>query len=340
MRKLVALVIAGSAMVAIVIYLAHPRSDNVSPAAGSAERHASLASDDDHTTKAADTHDDPVATARDKSYRATALDPPPATAIEDPSRATVPLTAEQQANAACIALSERRAAGEKAALHAEPKDPAWAYPMEQKLREYLTQKLQSGEVEVIGIECRTSFCEIKALLVAPEGSPEFNNALSDATGKSWNDFTGMGTSLSRESGKTFYAGQLMRRQFKMPSGQTAEEAQAEAACFARSMEKQDRAREARDAQPKDPSWAGPMEQLLREHLTTKLRRHSPDRIEVDCRTTYCRIAAEGRTNDASMAFQEIAQAVATEPWADLRNGEGGGSGRGDSWKQEYFLYRR
>src|SRR6185369_8379023 len=122
MRKLVALVIAGSAMVAIVIYLAHPRSDNVSPAAASAERHASLASDDDHTTKAADTHDDPVATARDKSYRA-------------------------------------------AALHAEPKDPAWAYPMEQKLREYLTQKLQSGEVEVIGIECRTSFCEIKALLV-------------------------------------------------------------------------------------------------------------------------------------------------------------------------------
>ena len=60
MRKLVALVIAGSAMVAIVIYLAHPRSDNVSPAAASAERHASLASDDDHTTKAADTHDDPL----------------------------------------------------------------------------------------------------------------------------------------------------------------------------------------------------------------------------------------------------------------------------------------
>jgi hypothetical protein len=65
-----------------------------------------------------------------------------------------------------------------------------------------------------------------------------------------------------------------------------------------------------------------------------------ERIDIDCRTTFCKIDAKGRTSDAYLAFQKVAQAVAGEPWANLRNGEGGGSSYGESWEQHYMLYRR
>jgi len=323
MRKLVPIAIAGVAIVAIVAYFAHAPSDTVSPAAAAPEhQQPQLPKHDDVTADVTDTRAQSASTARQNFPSATA-----------------PLTAEQQERAACRAVGEQRRARERAALDAETKDAAWAYPMEQKLREHLTQKLQSGRLEVLGIDCRTTFCEIKALLLDPEGGAEFNEAISDMNGKPWNDFRGMGTSLSEESGKTFYTGRLTRPQFK-ESPQPAQEAQAEAACTARSIEKQNLQRAARDAEPKDPAWAEPMEQLLRQYLTTQLVKHPAERIDIDCRTTYCRITGTGRTNDSSLAFQKFAQAAADEPWANLRNGEGGGSGYGDSWKQEYFLYRR
>jgi hypothetical protein len=314
MRKLVAIVIAGVAVAAIAVYFARSSDETAHQQLPEVPKH-------DVAVDVPDTRAQLPSNTREKS--------PPA----------APMTAEQQERAACNALSERRLAREQAALDAEPKDAAWAYPMEQKLREYVTQTLVSGQLEVIGIDCRTTFCEIKALLLDPEGSTEFNNAISGARGKSWNDFTGIGTSPSEESGKTIYSGKLLRRQFQAKARDVPEEAQAEAACTARIIEKQDRERAARDAQPKDPTWAEPMEQLIRQYLTTQVKQ-PVEQIDIDCRTSYCRINAKGRTNDAAMAFQKAAQAVADEPWANLRNGEGGGSGYGDSWEQHYVLYRR
>jgi hypothetical protein len=336
MRKLVAIVVAAIAIVAVIIYFARSPGDTDAgvAVAHEPERAQPLAQhpqEANHNVAPAvtDTSAQPQASARKNS--------PPSAA---------PLTAEQQERAACRAVWERRRAREREALEAEPKDAAWAYPMEQKLREYLTQKLQSGRLEVLGIDCKTTFCEIKALVLYPEGSGEFteavsdfNAAISDINGKPWNDFRGMGTSASQESGKTFYFGHLTRPKFKEPP-QPAQEAQAEAACTARSNEKQKRERAARDAQSKDTSWAEPMEQLLREYLTTQMAKQPVERIDIDCRTTYCRITGSGRTNDAYLAFQKFAQAAADEPWANLRNGEGGGGGDGVTWKQEYFLYRR
>ena len=257
----------------------------------------------------------------------------------NPGQPTAPLTPEQQDQAACSAVWERRQAREKAALEAEPKDPAWAYPMEQKLREYLTQALQSGQMEVTSIDCRTTFCQIKALVHDLAGSTEFNQAISAVSGKPWNDFSGMGTSISEESDKTFYIGQLNRPQFKERRPSTQDE-QAAAACTAREMAKQDRERAIRDAQPKDPIWAEPMEQMIRQYLTKHVGKQRVEHIEVDCRTTFCRIEAKGQTIDAALAMQKAAQAVADEPWAELRSGEGSSSGYGDSWEQQYFLYKR
>lgn len=316
MRNLVPIVITGVAIVAIIVYFARSPSDTAIPAAAAPE----------HQQPQLPKHDDVTA--------------------EKPAPVAAPPTAEQQEQAACRAVFERRRARERAAVDGEPKDPAWAYPMEQKLREHLTQKLRSGRLEVLGIDCKTTFCEIKALLLGPEGSDEYNDAIGDLSdaigdinGKPWNDFRGWGNSLSEESGKIFYSARVTRPQFK-ESPQPSQEAQAEAACMARSIEKQNRERAARDAESKDPSWAEPMEQLLRQYLTTQLAKHPAERIDIDCRTTYCRVTGSGRTSDSSLAFQKFAQAAADEPWANLRNGEGGGSGYGDSWKQEYFLYRR
>jgi hypothetical protein len=325
MRKLVPIVVAAVAIVAVIIYF--PRSPN-DTTGGAADARAQPPAQQPQATK----HDaaPAVTDTSAQSQSSARKNSPPAAA---------PLTVEQQERAACRAVSERRRARERAALDAEPKEPAWAYPMEQELREYLTQKLQSGRLELLGIDCKTTFCEIKAQLLDPEGSTEFNAAISGISGKPWNDFTGTGTSLSEDSGKTFYSAHLTRPQFK-ESPQPPQEAQAEAACTARSIEKQKRERTARDAEPKDAGWAEPMEQLLRGYLTTQLSKHPAERIDIDCRTTYCRIAGSGRTNDAYLAFQKFAQAAADEPWANLRNGEGGGSGDGVTWKQEYFLYRR
>jgi len=330
MRKLVAIVVAAIAIVAVIIYFARSPGDTDASVAVAhePERAQPLAQhpqEANHNVAAAvtDTSAQPQASARKNS--------PPSAA---------PLTAEQQERAACQAVWERRTARERAALDAEPKDAAWAYPMEQKLREHLTQKLRSGQVEVLGIDCKTTFCEIKTLLLDPEGGNEFSAAISDVSGKSWNDFSGAGTSISEESGKTLYVGQLTRPQFR-DRAQPSEEAQAEAACTARAIEKQARERAARDAEPRDSSWAEPMEQLLRQYLTAQVGKQPIDRLDIDCRTTFCRIEANGRTSAASIALRTAVQAAAAEPWANLRTGESGSTGYGDdTWKQRHFLHRQ
>ena len=345
MPKLAAIVIAGIAIVAIVVYFARSPSDTVTPAAAGAERQPAQVTKQDVAVDRIDTPAQPPGQQPHVPKHDLAIDvadtsaQPPSTVRKNSARAAAPLTAEQQQQADCRALGDRRLAREKAALVAEPKDPAWAYPMEQKLREYLTRELKSGQSEVIGIDCKTTFCEIQALVLDTEGSTEFNRVISDVNEESWNDFTGRGTSASEESGKTIYTGRLTSPQFNEPR-QPPAEAQAEAACLARAIEKQNRERAARDAQPKDVSWAEPMEQLLREHLTKQMVKQPVERIDIDCRTTFCKIDAKGRTNDAYLAFQREAQAVADEPWANLRNGEGGGSSYGEIWEQHYVLHRR
>src|SRR5262245_52963850 len=103
MRKLIAIVIAGVAILAIV-YFAHLPGDTVVPAAAAPERQQPEVPKQDVATEL----------------------------VENSSPAQVPpLTADQQQQAACGALWQRRTTREKAALDAEPKDPAWAYPMEQ-----------------------------------------------------------------------------------------------------------------------------------------------------------------------------------------------------------------
>lgn len=240
--------------------------------------------------------------------------------------------------AACRELWDSRRKREQAAHDAEAKDPAWAYAMEQKLREYASQRLRGTSIELEQVDCKTTFCDLLMEAFDPDSANEINNAMEDAKKQPWSDFTGTSFAKTSEEGNTYRVELARMRSYRTPFENA--DSEQDLACMRLISDRNLRERAARDAQPKDPSWAEPMEQMLHQYLTTQLGKHVPERIEVDCRTTYCRIAAEGRTNDSSMAFQKIAQAAAAEPWADMRNGEGGASGQGDDWKQEYFLYRR
>lgn len=248
----------------------------------------------------------------------------------------------------CTELAERRMAREQAARDAEPKDPTWAYSMEQKLREYTSRGFRASEIQVTAIDCKTTLCEITAQGFAAETSEEFNKVMSAVREEPWNDFTGLSVTHDTDSGKGLHYARVSRRQSNQPARAELDdmqravllsEEQALAACTAQVIERQDRERAARDAQPRDSTWAEPMEQLLRQHIETQLRKHPVERLEIACRATFCIIKASGQKNESQLAFQKVAQQVGSEPWANLRNGEGGGSGYGDTWKQEYTLYR-
>jgi hypothetical protein len=83
-----------------------------------------------------------------------------------------------------------------------------------------------------------------------------------------------------------------------------------------------------------------MELLLRQHVTSGLVKHPVEQLRIDCRTTFCRIKASGTTRESLLAFQQVCRDAAAEPWANLRAGESGNSGYGDSWTSETTLYRR
>jgi hypothetical protein len=114
-----------------------------------------------------------------------------------------------------------------------------------------------------------------------------------------------------------------------------------AACASASNEEGQRKRAAMDAEPRDTSWADPMEQLLRQYLVEHTAKHPPDKLEITCRTTFCELKATGRTEAFALEFQKASQEVGSEPWGNLRNGEGGGGTLPDlSGMQMYqVLYR-
>lgn len=263
--------------------------------------------------------------------------------------ATWPPTAGERPDTICDELSNRRMAREQATRDAEPKDPAWAYPMEQKLREVVSPRLQTKQIEVISIDCKTTFCELRAQALGPETNEGFNRVMEGVREQPWNDFTGLAITNDTDSGNRLHYARVSRRQ----SSQTAREEvddmqravlqaeeQALAACTAQQVERQQRELDARNAEPRDSSWADPMEQLLRQHITAQLVRRPFEHMEIVCRSTFCEIKATGKTTEAYLAFQKVSQEAAAEPWSDMWVTQSGGGAYGEDWHQEVTLTRR
>lgn len=247
---------------------------------------------------------------------------------------------EKQQLAPCRALWERERKAEQAARAAETKDPAWAYATEQKLREYLSRRLLTSPIEVTGIDCKATFCEITGQGFVPESDGEFRLALEAVPRESWSDFTGASFSQDVQAGKVVYAGEVRREQSYATALEQQQASPEEIACLTLVSRQHQPERAVHDAPARDTGWADQMEQLLRMHLMAQLTKHPPEQLDIDCRTTICQVKAKGRSNDALLALQRAMMAVDSEPWANLRNGQHGYSGSGDSWTTEFTLHRR
>jgi hypothetical protein len=245
---------------------------------------------------------------------------------------------ERKQLAECRALGERQHKAEQAARAAETKELAWAYATEQKLREYLSRRLRTTAIEVTGIDCRATFCEISGQGFLPQ-SDEFRLAVAGIQQESWSDFTWSSDSTTVQAGKVVYSGEVRRKQSYATAFGEQEDSPELIACTKLAGRRKQQERAARDEEPRDTGWADQMEQLLRMHLAAQLSKHAVE-LDISCRTTFCSIKAKGQSNDALLALQKAMTVIDSEPWANLRNGQGGISGYGDRWTADCMLHRR
>jgi len=73
---------------------------------------------------------------------------------------------EPQTDAECACASGwlmRKSMREQAARKVEPKDSDWAYSMEQLLQQFASTHPLGLKFEISSVDCRTTFCEIRAI---------------------------------------------------------------------------------------------------------------------------------------------------------------------------------
>lgn len=319
MKKLVAILVGGIVAIAIVVYFGRSAEPPVAPAS----------KPEQPQTPALEPKD--AGTQRESAER------------ESPPPISTQPTAEKQQQDTCDLLSERVRKRAQLAQDSEPKNPEWAYPMEQKLREFFARKFQSTQIEVTGIDCRTSFCDIKAQDLASGTGAAFKDAIATVGLEPWSTFGDYSLSHTEESGKTLHFARVIAPVFN--TGRHAdpdEDEQALIACLDLRNQRNERELAAKEAEPRDTSWADPTEQLLRQYLVEQTAKHPIKQIAITCKTSYCEIQATGRTMDAYRAFEKAAKEAASEPWSDLRTAEGGGMTFGEDayWQQTYTVIRR
>jgi hypothetical protein len=277
-----------------------------------------------------------LAPARESARAPGARSAPPQ---EQPSRPPAESRLDETKQLAeCRALGERQHKAEQAARAAETKDLEWAYATEQKLREYLSRRLRTTPIEVTGIDCRATFCEIRGQGFLPE-SDEFRLAVAGVLQESWSDFIWSSDYPTVQAGKVVYGGEVRRKQSYATAFEEQEDSPELVACTKLAGRRNQQERAARDAQPRDLGWADQMEQLLRMHLAAQLSKHAVD-LDISCRATFCGIKAKGQSDGALLALQKAMTAIDSEPWANLRNGGGGITGYGDRWTADYMLHRQ
>jgi hypothetical protein len=340
MKKLVVAIgaIAGLAIAAWLILSPQPAEVARVPAAASEirqapDRAAATLTPDESAQHAAIEPQAPTR-SREPALPSNAPDVPTA------ARSAQATRSEEQQVAACEARWDRRRAGELAAREAETKDPAWAYAMEQKLREWGTRRLQRAAIELVAVDCKTTYCDLVAQAFEPEAGNEFSRALQDATQEPWNDFSGLSFGPDEEAGKGKFRGELRRQRSYVTPFEELNNDQENQACFRVLSQRAERERAVREAEPRDAAWADQMEQLLRQHITSRLLQHPVQQLDIDCKATFCRIIARGNAPQSRTIFRQAAHEAAAEPWAGLRVGEDGGGSIGDDWSAYMTLHRQ
>jgi hypothetical protein len=86
-------------------------------------------------------------------------------------------------------------------LEREPRDDSWSYYMEQMLSSYFAARAPQVGVEIVGIACRTTACEVQAIDTS-EMPAALSGLLGAATRESWWEFTTMNASSSTHEGRS------------------------------------------------------------------------------------------------------------------------------------------
>lgn len=226
-----------------------------------------------------------------------------------------------------IGLQERIQHQEEAARSAEPKDASWAYETEQLLQQFIAADPKTSAIEISGVECRTSFCEIRAI-GTPELQQVFSELIQAVELEPWSTFKGrsaVGFSIRDDGRKDFDAilGRTPDARLETGVGVSASVARA-GGCQCATEEWQERKRahdEAeRAAEAKDIDWAYATEQAFQQRVAE----HAQAFVEfsVDCRTTYCDVRATGMTPESADVFDQILDEVFAQQSLGLAGGTG------------------
>ncbi|MFL6548907.1 MAG: hypothetical protein ACJ8OJ_09430, partial [Povalibacter sp.] len=94
----------------------------------------------------------------------------------------------------------------------EGQDPAWSYSMQKKLERFFAEHAVADQFNVTSVDCRTTYCEIKA-----EGKPDeeslraFDQVAADMIQLGWGLIVGGGGSGPNRDGTLYEMHQVFRR---------------------------------------------------------------------------------------------------------------------------------
>jgi hypothetical protein len=93
----------------------------------------------------------------------------------------------------------------------EPKDPGWSHYMEQTLGQYLAGHSRAAQFDFTSIDCRTTFCEIRAAPADESASPAWAQIMYDVRHQPWSDFGNSGSDEGTRDGRLMYRAVFERK---------------------------------------------------------------------------------------------------------------------------------
>lgn len=94
---------------------------------------------------------------------------------------------------------------------AEAKDPDWAYHTEQTLQQFLAKHPSAPQFDVLAIDCRTTYCDIRAAASSEAAWPVWQQVVYDITQQPWSEFGQTGSSSNPTEGGIGLVATLHRR---------------------------------------------------------------------------------------------------------------------------------
>lgn len=107
-------------------------------------------------------------------------------------RISIDDVSEEEANQFCGEVFNRERQRERDKKDGEPKDAAWAYAMEQLLRQHMESGLAANQYTKLRIDCRTTFCEMRIEGVGDKNQKLAAQLAQEVAKQSWSDMIDRG----------------------------------------------------------------------------------------------------------------------------------------------------